>query len=208
MRRYLVVLGILFCSIMPVHGASSAGEVNSPEQFLMAAYGWTIKGLDNEHGWFGDFRAFACFDDRLGPPKSPDESVKRRWGTQCQTKRARGENLGAMIFLSWVNPKHPKPQRASDIFEFDARQMAGSAVEDQGSEAKCGAPEQVDRIGKAIAIYDCAMVLPFGTYYASFVQFQHRDIEYFIRIRNASSAPIPDVPSRTARKIASVLTFG
>lgn len=186
--------------------ASSAGEINAPERFLMETYGWTIKGLDNERGLFGDYRAFACFDDRIAQPKTTEESAKRRWGTQCQTKRASGENLGAMIFLSWVNPKHPKPQSAANIFEFTASQMAGSA-KDQGYEAKCGAPEQVDRAGKAIAIYDCVMVLPFGSYYASFVQFQHRDFQYFIRVQNASSAPIPDVPGKTARQLAAALLF-
>ena len=103
-----------------------AGEVQSPEKFLMETYGWNINGLDGERGAFGDYRAFACFDDRIGQPRTEEQSLQRRWGTQCQTVRTSGENLGAMIFLSWVNTRHPKLQTLSNIFEFGASQMAGS----------------------------------------------------------------------------------
>ena len=103
-----------------------AGEVQSPEKFLMETYGWNINGLDGERGAFGNYRAFACFDDRIGQPRTEEQSLQRRWGTQCQTVRTSGENLGAMIFLSWVNTRHPKLQTLSNIFEFGASQMAGS----------------------------------------------------------------------------------
>jgi len=191
---------------MGTGAAVQAAEVPSPEKFMAEAYGWTIKGLDGERGMFGDFRALACFDDRVGQPKTEEQSRQRRWGTQCQTVRTGGENLGAMTFISWVNPRHPKPQTLSGVFEFGASQMAGNQ-KDQGFEAKCGAPETVDRSGKQIEIYDCAMVLPFGTYYASFVRFQHRDFDYVIRLQNASSAPMPNVPNKTARKIVAALAF-
>lgn len=206
LRNSHILHSVALCAALLASNTALAGEVQSPEQFLTQTYGWTIKGLDNERGLFGDYRAFACFDDRIGQPKTEQESLKRRWGTQCQTVRASSENLGAMIFLSWTNPRHPKPQTAAAVFDFTASQMAGSQ-KDQGYDAKCGAPEQVERAGKRIAIYDCVMVLPFGSYYASFVQFQHRDFEYFIRVQNASSAPIANVPNRTARKIAAALAF-
>ncbi len=169
-------------------------------------YGWTIAGIDGERGVSDSYRNFNCFDDRTGQPKTEQESLKRRWGTQCQTVRVNREDLGAMIYVTWLNPRFPKPQTAAGVFDFAASVMAGSQ-KDQGYEVKCGEPEHLERAGKKISVYDCAMVLGFGTYYASFVQFQHRDYDYFIQLRNASSRPIPDVPNKTARKIAALLTF-
>jgi hypothetical protein len=86
-----------------------AGEVSSPEEFLRQSYSWTIRGIDGERGLFGKFRNFACHDDRLAPPRAESEVEKRRWGTQCNTKRGQGENLAAMVFVTWVNKRHVKP---------------------------------------------------------------------------------------------------
>ena len=79
---------------------ASAGEVESPEKFMSESYGWTISSLDNERGWGGRYKNFACFDDRLAPPVNKEESSRKRFGVQCQTKRVNRENLGAMIFVT------------------------------------------------------------------------------------------------------------
>ncbi len=183
-----------------------AAEVQSPERFLKEHYGWTIGKLDDERGVFGQYKNFNCFDDRLGPPKAGEDGSTRRMGAECQTKRFSNENLGAMIFVSWANPAHPKPITIQQVFDVAARQMAG-AQRDEGFQAKCGSPEVIDKSGKALSVYDCAMVLPFGTFFASFLHFQHRGTDFYIRIQYAANTPFPNEPKETARKIAGALVF-
>jgi hypothetical protein len=183
----------------------AAGEVPSPEEFLSQTYGWTIKGLDSERGLFGKFRNFACYDDRLGPPKTDIDLEKRRWGTQCTTKRGKGENLAAMIFISWVNKRHLKPVSAEEYADSVAQGMAGGK-DAAGFEAKC-AKSPGSAGGKSLTLYDCSMVLPFGTFFANFVQFEHRGIEFFVRAQNASNTPSQGGPRDTMGQLVSSLTF-
>lgn len=182
-----------------------AAEVKSPEQFMRENYGWTIQGIDGERGLFGKFRNFACFDDRLSPPRSDSDLEKRRWGTQCSTVRGSGENLAAMVFVSWSNKQHKKPITSEKYADSVARGMAGGK-DSGGYEAKC-TKSLGSAGGRAVDFYDCSMVLPFGTFFANFIHFEHRGIEYFVRAQNASNAPSQDGPREAVSLLVSQLVF-
>jgi hypothetical protein len=192
----------LFALILLPLGAI-AGEVESPEKFMSESYGWTISGLDNERGWGGRYKNFVCFDDRLAPPANKEESSRKRFGVQCQTKRVNRENLGAMIFITWSNPSHSRPFTDQAMLEYSANQMAGN-VNERNAEPRCTS-EDIEAAGKKLKIYDCDMALPFGTFHASMLQFQHRELVYYIRVQNASNTPFHKEPKETVRTIAKDL---
>ncbi len=184
---------------------ATAGEVQSPELFLRESYGWTIAKLDDERGLFGSYKNFNCYDDRLQAPRNADESASRRIGVSCNTKRYSNENLGAMIFVTWANPAHKNPVRTQEVLEKAANQMAGNEKE-RNAEPKCEL-QKTDTGGKQLEIYDCSMVLPFGTYFASVLHFEHRGLDFYIRVQNASNIPYPSEPKKAVRAIAEALIF-
>ena len=181
-----------------------AGESPSPEAFMRENYGWTIAKIDEERGVFGDYKNFTCLDDRLSPPKNAEEETNRRWGTQCFTKRNQGENLGAMIFVTWTNPKHSKPISKKKYEHQVADVMANE--KDGNSEPNCE-KQTIEARDRQIELYDCSMTLPFGTFFASYLKFQHRGINYFIRAANASQSPDSAAPKEKIRKIYKSLAF-
>jgi hypothetical protein len=195
---------VLCISLLLIANVCVAGEVSSPEAFMRENYGWTITKMDGELGASGNFRNFKCYDDRLSPPKTEEENKKRRLGTQCETKRNQRENLGAMIFVTWVNPKHEKPITTSSFQQEVANFMANE--KQNKSVPKCE-KQRLLQSEKNIDLYDCAMVLPFGTYFASFLHFEHRGVEYYVRAANASDTPYPSSPKDKIREILKVLSF-
>lgn len=203
LNRICLFFWLLVASAIPF--GAIAGEVESPEKFMLDNYGWTISNLDSERGWGGRYKNFVCHDDRLSPPANADESAKRRFGVQCQSKRINRENLGAMIFVTWANPNHTRPFTDQAMLDYSANQMAGN-VNERNAEPKC-VSEDIEAAGKNLRIYDCDMFLPFGTFHASMLQFQHREIVYFIRVQNASNTPFPIEPKETVRAIAKALVI-
>lgn len=185
---------------------SWAAEVKSPEEFMRGNYGWTIQGIDGDRGVFGKFANFTCFDDRLAPPRIESEVEKRRWGTQCNTVRRSGENLKAMIFVTWSNKQHKKPITPDEYADSVAQGMAGGK-DSGGHEAKCTKSVK-DAGGRVVDHYDCSMVLPFGTFFANFIHFEHKGVEYYVRAQNASNAPSQSGPRDAVLLLTSRLTFG
>jgi hypothetical protein len=195
---------ILFTSLLLIANLCVAGEVSSPEAFMRENYGWTISNIDSELGVFGNFKQFKCYDDKLSPPRTEEENLKKRWATQCLTKRYPGENLGAMMFVTWVNPKHAKPITTSQFQQDIANGMANQ--KENNSEPRCE-KQLLPQPDKKIDLYDCAMVLPFGTYFASFLHFEHRGIEFYVRAANASNTPDSRSPKDKIREILKALSF-
>lgn len=185
---------------------SWAAEVKSPEEFMRENYGWTVQGIDGERGLFGKFRNFACFDDRLAPPRNDSEVEKRRWGTQCNTVRKSGENLAAMIFVTWSSKQHKKPITPDEYADSVAQGMAGGK-DSGGYEAKCTKSAK-NAGGRVVDLYDCNMILPFGTFFANFIHFEHKGVEYYVRAQNASNTPSQSGPQDAISLLASRLTFG
>lgn len=199
MYRSLTTFALCLCA-----GTSGAGEAQSPEQFMRNSYGWTIEKLDEERGMFGQYRNFTCFDDRLAPPSNADQEATRRWGTACHTKRNQAENLSAMIFVTWVNPKHPKRITSNSFQQEVANLMAND--KNAGAEPICE-KQPVEPAGKQVDLYDCKMVLPFGTFFASYLHFQQRGVDFFVRAANASNTPDAAAPKDTIRQIYKALSF-
>ena len=198
-RAQIVLAAVMRTSVC------AAAEVPSPEEFLRKSFGWTIQGVDSERGISGKFRNFACFDDRLMPPVAEDDVKKRRWGVPCHTIRGQGENLAAMIFVTWVNARHSKPVTPEEYAESVAQGMGGGKA-GGGAEAKCS-KNPGNAGGKALLLYDCSMVLPFGTFFANFVSFEHRGLEYYVRAQNASNSPSQIGPRETMEQLVSRLRF-
>jgi hypothetical protein len=186
-------------------GAADAqhAQAQSPESFMARTYGWTVRGLDSERSSNGRFRAFACFEDRLAPPVTAADFLNHRWGTQCRTVRDRGENLEAMLYVTWVNPRFSNPVTTAEYEREVAKIMAGGK---SGSEPRCVSTAVLNGNSR-MARFDCEMVLPFGTYYASFLQFEHRGIEYYLRAQNASVDPVPHGPPAAIDDILPRIVF-
>ena len=195
------IVGVL---LLLIFTSCRAGEVSSPETFMRENYGWTINNLDSELGMFGNFRAFKCYDDKLSPPKTEEENDKKRWASPCVTYRDKDENLAARIVVTWVNPKHKKPITKDYYQQSVANGMANE--KENNSEPKCE-KQALPEAEKSIVLYDCAMILPFGTYFASYLHFEHRGIEFYVRAANASNKPDSSTPKEKVREILKAMSF-
>jgi hypothetical protein len=207
MQNLLTIIKVLAAGLSVFFYQSIfAAEVDSPEQFMKSRYGWTIRGLDAEKGVFGKYKRFACFDDRVTPPRAEEEFATKRFGSDCNSKRARNENLSAMIFIVWSNPKHEKPHQIKDEVDRTAKAMAGAQA-DQGIDAKCSDVEKISLNQTSFEVLDCSIALPFGTFFASFAAFELRGLRYIFRVQNASSVPSADEPKRVVRDLVKAVTI-
>lgn len=119
-------------------------------------------------------------------------------GVQCIVNTAAMNRL----FIA-QGRKHSRPFTDQAMLEYSANQMAGN-VNERNAEPKCTS-EDIEAAGKKLKIYDCDMVLPFGTFHASMLQFQHRELIYYIRVQNASNTPFHKEPKEAVRSIAKDL---
>jgi hypothetical protein len=51
------------------------------------------------------------------------------------------------------------------------------------------------------------MVLPFGTFFANFLHFEHKGLDFFVRAQNASSTPSQSGPRDAVTAVAARLAF-
>lgn len=83
--------------------------------------------------------------------------------------------------------------------------MAGKQKDD-ATKPKCTS-QSVAVLDRAVDWVNCAMVVSFGTYYASYFRPQHRGVVFYIRSANASSQPSETSPTAAIADLLTRLQF-